>query len=66
MSNEPTNDSEKSRLAPVQRLVRRDVKCKHCGKAEDVHASKGNCPIGHKHRSLGYCQFADTVFAPKD
>lgn len=41
-------------------------KCKHCGKSEGNHdARHQRCPLGAKHRTLGYTQFcADQWFAP--
>jgi hypothetical protein len=38
-------------------------KCLHCRKVEADHsASSRSCPIGRRHRTLGYTQFGQTKF----
>ncbi len=42
------------------------VKCSHCGKwRSDHNAMTKACPIGSKHRTVGYTQYHTTqVFSP--
>jgi len=67
MSDEPTNESEKSRLAPVEREVRRGIrpwkKCAVCGgdaysrdPGEFMRHGKGwfDCEYGHGFYSRGF------------
>lgn len=38
-------------------------KCLHCGKPRSQHrAGARNCPVGTRHRTLGYTQFGNTTF----
>ncbi len=38
-------------------------KCLHCRKPRSLHtATQAFCPIGSKHRTLGYTQFGSTTF----
>lgn len=42
--------------------------CENCGKKSGEHrASNQACPLGKKHRTLGYCQYYENgqVFEPK-
>ena len=39
------------------------IRCKNCGKPKDHHnATTKGCPIGKKHRTLGYTAFSETKF----
>lgn len=41
--------------------VRNPARCLHCRKVQAVHLSgRQHCPIGRKHRTLGYTQHAST------
>jgi len=36
----------------------KDPKCKYCGKKKSDHLAKtANCPIGSKHKSVGYTSY---------
>jgi len=39
------------------------IKCKNCGKSKGDHKAETlNCPIGRKHRVLGYTSFSEKTF----
>ena len=38
------------------------LKCLHCRKPRSAHSTNGECPIGAKHRMLGYTHFSATTF----
>mgnify|MGYP001568286952 CR=1 FL=1 len=41
-------------------------KCKNCGKDDNQHkAVTRECPLGTKHRTLGYSSYGRTVFEAK-
>lgn len=48
----------------TERII--DRRCIHCKKWKEYHrATDGGCPLGRKHRVLGYMQYSEvTVYEP--
>lgn len=55
-------------MSKISLSTRPAPKCQFCGKPKGDHTGKtGRCPIGSKHRTLGYTQFHQhSFYVPKE